>query len=89
MNRPPDIKAESVHKKAVEILKAGPGLKLVAKDLIGYDIREDLENFSQKLTIFIWQGNLREIFAERIANQLDDVQINYLPEDKNDWLIEF
>ena len=89
LNRPPDIKAESVHKKAVEILKAGPGLKLVAKDLIGYDIREDLENFSQKLTIFIWQGNLREIFAERIANQLDDVQINYLPEDKNDWLIEF
>ena len=70
-------------------MKAGPGLKLVAKDLIGYDIREDLENFSQKLTIFIWQGNLREIFAERINNQLDDVQINYLPEDKNDWLIEF
>ena len=50
---------------------------------------QSIENFSQKLTIFIWQGNLREIFAERIANQLDDVQINYLPEDKNDWLIEF
>ena len=61
----------------------------MAKDLIGYDIREDLENFSQQLTIFIWQGNLREIFAERISNQLDDVKINYLPEDKNDWLIEF
>ena len=70
-------------------MKAGPTLKLVAKDLIGYDIREDLENFSQQLTIFIWQGNLREIFAERISNQLDDVKINYLPEDKNDWLIEF
>ena len=89
LNRMPDIKAESVHNKAVEILKAGPTLKLVAKDLIGYDIREDLENFSQQLTIFIWQGNLREIFAERISNQLDDVKINYLPEDKNDWLIEF
>jgi len=89
LNRPPDIEAESVHKKAVEILKAGPRLKLVAKDLIGYDIQEDLENFSQELTIFIWQGNLREIFAERISKQLDDVQINYLPEDKNDWLIEF
>jgi len=61
----------------------------VAKDLIGYDIQEDLENFSQELTIFIWQGNLREIFAERISKQLDDVQINYLPKDKNDWLIEF
>ena len=89
LNRPPDIEAESVHKKAVEILKAGPGLKLVAKDWIGYDIQEDLENFSQELIIYIWPGNRREFFAERISNQLNDVKINYLPEDKDSWLIEF
>jgi len=70
-------------------LKAGPGLKLVAKDWIGYDIQEDLEDFSQELIIFIWQGNRREFFAERISNQLNDVKINYLPEDKDSWLIEF
>jgi len=88
LNRPPDIEAESVHKKAVEILKAGPGLKLVAKDWIGYDIQEDLENFSQELIIYIWPGNRREFFAERISDQLNDVKINYLPEAKDSWLIE-
>ena len=88
LGRPPDIEAESVHNKAIELLKGGDRLKLVINDLLGYDFEEDLINLSMDLTVLTWQGNLRDVFASRMAKINDRIIFKSLPENRNEWTIE-
>lgn len=88
LGRLPDIEAESVHNKAIELLKGGDRLQLVTNDLLGYDFEEDLINLSMDLTVLTWQGNLRDVFASRMAKINDRIIFKSLPENRNEWTIE-
>jgi len=88
LKRPPVIDSESIHNKSIEVLKGGERLKLVTKDLLGYDLEEDLMNLSMDLTVLTWQGNLRDIYAERIASKNSRVTLKSLPQNRDEWTIE-
>jgi len=86
--RPPDIEAESVHNKAIELLKGGDRLQLVTNDLLGYDFEEELINLSMDLTVLTWQGNLRDVFASRMTKINNRIIFKSLPENRSEWTIE-
>ena len=63
-------------------------MQLVTNDLLGYDFEEDLINLSMDLTVLTWQGNLRDVFASRMAKINDRIIFKPLPENRNEWTIE-
>ncbi len=88
LKREPDIDPSLVHERTVDALKSGEALKLVAKDLIGYDIQPDLANIKTEITIFSWIGNGKENYAEKMNLLLENSTIEFLPDDKSMWSID-
>ena len=87
LTKEPKINPDELHEKAVDALKSGELLKLVAKDLIGYDIEADLANIKTECNIFTQRGNGREKFAEKINLHLENSTIEELPKDESKWSI--
>ena len=87
LKREADIDPQRIHDRAVDALKAGVGLTLVARDLIGYDIEELLQKITVSTKLYAWQGNGREQFTERVHQTVENSTLEFLPENRLDWLI--
>ena len=87
LKREADIDPQRIHDRAVDALKAGVGLTLVARDLIGYDIEELLQKITVSTKLYAWQGNGREQFTERVHQTVENSTLEFLPENRSDWSI--
>ena len=87
MKREPEIDPQATHCRAVDVLKAGEELQRIANDLIGYDLRANLQDIPFNTKVYGWTGNGRENFAERIHGAISGSKLYYLPESKSQWSI--
>ena len=62
-------------------------LQRLANDLIGYDVRANLQDIPFNTKVYAWTGNGRENFAERIHGAISGSKLYYLPENKSQWSI--
>ena len=87
LKREPEIDPQATHCRAVDVLKAGEELQRIANDLIGYDVRANLQDIPFNTKVYAWTGNGRENFAERIHGAISGSKLYYLPESKSQWSI--
>ena len=87
LKREPEIDPQATHRRAVDALKAGEELKRLARDLIGYDVRANMQHIPLNTKVYAWTGNGRENFAERIHGAISGSKLYYLPESKSQWSI--